>query len=117
MAITTLGLENITDGTSKTLLVGEINYGLQEMTWTDCADRAGSPKWGDHTWAQGYWALSWGHMSAEVPDLYNNSHKYTPPYSASSLSQRSPRWSSVRASGWFGPFLDRLLHPRRSAMR
>jgi prepilin-type N-terminal cleavage/methylation domain-containing protein len=78
----TLGLRNITDGTSKTLLVGEINYGLLDMTWTDCADRAGSPKWGDQMWAQGYWALSWGHMSGEYPDLYNNSQKFNPPYSA-----------------------------------
>ena len=67
-----LGFKHIKDGLSKTLLVGETNYGLRELTWTDCA-KAGSPKWGDMTWAQGYWALSWGHMGARAPSLFNNS--------------------------------------------
>jgi prepilin-type processing-associated H-X9-DG protein len=26
----------------------------------------GQVKWGDQTWAQGYWALSWGHIDWEL---------------------------------------------------
>jgi prepilin-type N-terminal cleavage/methylation domain-containing protein len=77
----TLSLKNITDGTSKTLLVGEINYGLRGMEWNNCADRIGTPKWGDHTWAQGYWIFSWGHMSEEKPHLFNNSNVFDPQFS------------------------------------
>jgi prepilin-type N-terminal cleavage/methylation domain-containing protein len=76
-----LGIKHITDGTTKTLLVGEINYGLQAMLWTDSPALSGSPMWGDQTWAHGYWALAWGHMSARFPDLYNNSTRYIPPNS------------------------------------
>ena len=59
----TLGLQKILDGTSKTLLVGEINYGLDDLVWDEsCPDLAGSPRWGDQTWAEGYWFYSWGHV-------------------------------------------------------
>ena len=80
-----LGLQNILDGTSKTLLVGEVNYGHLGMTWTGCGDLNGTPKFGDQTWANGYWALSWGHMAADRPEyynLYNNIQKFSPPYSS-----------------------------------
>jgi prepilin-type processing-associated H-X9-DG protein len=50
------------DGTSKTLLVGEMNYGLSDWMWDNCAARANQPEWGDQTWADGYWALAWGHI-------------------------------------------------------
>jgi hypothetical protein len=73
-----LGLQHITDGTSKTLLMGEINYSLQSMTWTNCASNIGTTRWGDQTWADGYWAHAWGHMSGELPELYNNSQKFDP---------------------------------------
>ncbi len=77
----TLGMQHITDGTSKTLLVGEINYGLQKMLWTTSPELNGTSKWGDQTWAHGYWALAWGHMAAKFPAVYNNSTEYAPPYS------------------------------------
>jgi hypothetical protein len=76
-----LSFKNITDGSSKTLLAGEINYGLQGMKWTDCPGQVGTPMWGDQKWADGYWALSWGHMSGEKPHLYNNRQTFTPPAS------------------------------------
>jgi prepilin-type N-terminal cleavage/methylation domain-containing protein/prepilin-type processing-associated H-X9-DG protein len=75
-----LGFKNITDGTSKTLLVGEINFGHQKWLWDD-GPSIGTPMWGDQTWANGYWALAWGHMSAADPSLYNNTNKYSPPFS------------------------------------
>ena len=70
----TLNLRHILDGTSKTLLVGEINYGLHKWLWSGCSARNGTQKWGDHAWAQGYWALSWGHMASDSPTLFNNSN-------------------------------------------
>jgi len=77
----TLGMQHITDGISKTLFAGEINYGVQKMIWTDAPGLNGSPKWGDQKWAEGYWALAWGHMGARYPALYNNSSEYAPPQS------------------------------------
>lgn len=57
----TLNFKNFTDGTSKTLLVGETDYGFSNWSW-DCASRADQSMWGDQTWANGYWALAWGHI-------------------------------------------------------
>jgi prepilin-type N-terminal cleavage/methylation domain-containing protein/prepilin-type processing-associated H-X9-DG protein len=76
-----LSLRQITDGSSKTLLVGEINYGLQSMVWNDCPDDLGQPKWGDQTWASGYWGEAFGHMCAERPELYNNNDIFDPNFS------------------------------------
>jgi prepilin-type N-terminal cleavage/methylation domain-containing protein len=70
----TLSMRHIEDGTSKTLLVGESNYGLQKWNWSGCAQFNGSPKWGDQTWALGYSNIGWGHMSSENPELFNNSN-------------------------------------------
>jgi prepilin-type N-terminal cleavage/methylation domain-containing protein len=84
-----LGIQQILDGTSKTLLVGEINYGLAEMIWTSCSQQNGSPKWGDQTWAEGYWALAWGHMAGEKPELYNSS-KFLPPFSSRTFRSDHP---------------------------
>jgi prepilin-type N-terminal cleavage/methylation domain-containing protein len=75
-----LGFKNITDGTSKTLLVGEANFGLQAWRWDD-GPELGAPMWGDQTWAAGYWNLSWGHMAASKPQVYNNSSEYFVPES------------------------------------
>jgi prepilin-type N-terminal cleavage/methylation domain-containing protein/prepilin-type processing-associated H-X9-DG protein len=77
----TLGFQHITDGTTKTLVVGETNFGVQAWAWSGCPDLDGTPKWGDQTWAHGYWALSWGHMAARFPAVYNNSTDYLPPLS------------------------------------
>lgn len=77
-----LSFQHITDGTSKTLLVGEVNYGHESFRWNDCAARRGEPKWGDATWSRGYWFYAWGHMSDELRDLYNNRELFASPYSA-----------------------------------
>ncbi|MEM7312484.1 MAG: DUF1559 domain-containing protein, partial [Planctomycetota bacterium] len=76
-----LAFRHIKDGTSKTLLMGEINYGHEDMLWADCP-KAGTPKWGDTTWANGYWFFAWGHMAGRFPQLYNNSKEYGNQYSA-----------------------------------
>jgi prepilin-type N-terminal cleavage/methylation domain-containing protein len=73
-----LGYKNITDGTSKTLLVGETNFAHEQWLWDDGPD-IGTPMWGDQTWARGYWAFAWGHMSSTMPELYNNTSTYYAP--------------------------------------
>ena len=77
-----LKMQHITDGTSNTLLVGETNYGHQGMTWTGCAAQNGNTRWGDQTWADGYWIRSWGHMGLGYPTLYNNTTTFEKPLSA-----------------------------------
>jgi prepilin-type N-terminal cleavage/methylation domain-containing protein/prepilin-type processing-associated H-X9-DG protein len=79
-----LSTQHITDGTSNTLLVGETNYSHLGWTWSaaECAELAGTVKFGDQTWAEGYWALSWGHMAASFPQAYNNSVEFQKPISA-----------------------------------
>jgi prepilin-type processing-associated H-X9-DG protein len=46
------------DGASKTLLIGEFDYGLADLMWTTC-DRVG-PRYGTAAWAIGYPGMSWG---------------------------------------------------------
>jgi prepilin-type processing-associated H-X9-DG protein len=70
-----LSFRHIKDGTSKTLLLGEINYGHQDMLWAD-GPKSGTPKWGDTTWANGYWYFAWGHMATNYPQLFNNSDSF-----------------------------------------
>jgi prepilin-type N-terminal cleavage/methylation domain-containing protein len=59
-----LDLRHFTDGTSKTFIVGETNYGLIDWKWSasECSSQAGTVKWGDQKWAEGYWAYAWGHI-------------------------------------------------------
>jgi prepilin-type N-terminal cleavage/methylation domain-containing protein len=75
----TLGLKNITDGTSKTLVVGENDYGLDNLIWENCDGLNGSHKGGDQTWANGYWHLALGHInwklfSTTKRGFFNRSH-------------------------------------------
>jgi prepilin-type N-terminal cleavage/methylation domain-containing protein len=76
-----LALRHIRDGASNTIVAGEVNYGHRDFIWTDCPDRNGQPKWGDTTWADGYWYFAWGHMSADFPELFNNSERFASPNS------------------------------------
>ena len=76
-----LGVKHIRDGMSKTLLFGEIDYGHRDFLWTEHGEMNGRPKWGDTTWANGYWFFAWGHMSAEFPQLYNNNDQFLSPHS------------------------------------
>jgi prepilin-type processing-associated H-X9-DG protein len=85
-------MQHITDGASNTLLVGETNYSHQGWVWSggECATLAGTVKFGDQTWAEGYWALSWGHMSASFPQAYNNSVNFQKPISARTFRSDHP---------------------------
>ena len=55
---TTIPKISAKDGASKTLLIGEFDYGLVNLMWTSC-DRAG-PRYGTAAWAVGYPGMSWG---------------------------------------------------------
>jgi type II secretory pathway pseudopilin PulG len=84
-----LDFRHITDGLSRTLLVGEVNYGHRDYTWEEC-DAPDASKWGDQTWAEGYWALAWGHMSGQRPHLYNNSNAFFSPDSKRTFRSDHP---------------------------
>ena len=77
-----LSTKRIRDGMSRTIFAGEVNYGHRDFLWTDCPERNGQSKWGDTTWANGYWFFAWGHMSADFPSLFNNSKLFASPNSA-----------------------------------
>ncbi|MEX0642820.1 MAG: DUF1559 domain-containing protein [Pirellulales bacterium] len=75
----TLGFKNITDGTSKTFLVGENDFGIDNLFWENCASLNGTHKGGDQTWANAYWHTSLGHINWKIYSLskrgsYNRSH-------------------------------------------
>ena len=77
-----LDLGDITDGTSKTFLAGEINYPFGDLEPLPSADSPPTPgSGGAFAWAQGYWILAWGHMATDTPVLFNNSEKRAPPVS------------------------------------
>ncbi|MEM9185792.1 MAG: DUF1559 domain-containing protein [Planctomycetota bacterium] len=72
-----LKLGDILDGTSKTLLMGEINYSFGDEMPVESVDAPLEPgKISAFSWAHGYWAKAWGHMAADFPLLYNR--KETP---------------------------------------
>jgi prepilin-type processing-associated H-X9-DG protein len=86
----TLGMEAFTDGSSNTLLVGETNFGHAGFKWSNCPGVNGQSRWGDQTWAHGYWALAWGHMAASFPEMYNNTTVYAHPDSARTFRSDHP---------------------------
>jgi prepilin-type N-terminal cleavage/methylation domain-containing protein len=68
-----LGFKHIEDGTAKTTVVGESDYGLREYLWDKCPDANGTARWGDQTWANGYWFDAWGHISWGIYKLTGRS--------------------------------------------
>lgn len=73
-----LSIQHITDGTTSTIFVGETNYSNSAWKWSagDCSGMGNTIKWGEHAWAEGYWALSWGNMASDIPEIFNNSTIY-----------------------------------------
>jgi prepilin-type processing-associated H-X9-DG protein len=99
----TLSPKHISDGLSNTLLVGETNYGHRKWLWAGCPGHNGTTKWGDQTWAMGYWNAAWGYMGTDVPTLFNNSNEF--------LSTESPRiFRSDHPDGVQFAFLDGSVH-------
>ena len=65
----TLGLEEFTDGTSKTLCVGEINYAFGQDDRLPTAGGSTAPGVAQgFAWALSYWAAAFGHMSLDSYD-------------------------------------------------
>jgi prepilin-type N-terminal cleavage/methylation domain-containing protein/prepilin-type processing-associated H-X9-DG protein len=60
-----LPLSKIADGTTNTFLIGENSYNLPGLIWSEAP---GAEKWGDHTWANGYWAYAWGTIQWNLYD-------------------------------------------------
>ncbi|MCA9258475.1 MAG: DUF1559 domain-containing protein [Planctomycetales bacterium] len=54
--------EDVKDGTSHTIMVGELNYQMEDYTWTasatSCPARAGEVRWGAARWGVGYPGIS-----------------------------------------------------------
>ncbi|MEZ6046186.1 MAG: DUF1559 domain-containing protein [Planctomycetaceae bacterium] len=54
--------DDIKDGTSHTIMVGELNYQMEDYTWTasssSCPARAGEIRWGAARWGVGYPGVS-----------------------------------------------------------
>ena len=86
-----LSLRNIVDGTSKTLLIGEINYAFDAREPMLSIDQPLTPNvGGGFAWAQGYWLLAWGHMTSTAPDLFNNNSQYAHPVSTRTFRSDHP---------------------------
>jgi len=64
-----LDFRNFIDGASNTLLIGEINYGFRDLQWSGCGG-GNAIKWGDQKWAEGYWALAWGHIDWQLYEQF-----------------------------------------------
>ena len=66
---TTIPKISAADGGSKTLLAGEMDYGLKnyfgEAPWLACKP-PGTPKWGVTRWASGYAGVTWGSAAAPL---------------------------------------------------
>ena len=56
--VTTIPKISSADGSGKTLLLGEMNYGLSNYLWSGCKP-SGSVKWGETRWAVGYPGVTW----------------------------------------------------------
>ena len=78
-----LALKHIADGTSRTVLAGEINYAFPSQepppTLQGVVTRGARSAF---AWAEGYWLQAWGHMAATTPQAFNNNTQYLNPISS-----------------------------------
>ena len=99
-----LQLRSITDGTSNTLLAGEINYAFDEQQLQPSATGASTPNaLTSFAWAQGYPDLAWGHMATTTPQFFNNNRELRHPINT--LTYRSDHPGGVNFV-----FLDTSVH-------
>lgn len=78
---TSIGKITSADGTSKTLLVGEMNYGLKNYMWSGGCKPSNTVKWGETRWAVGYPGITWGSSKGALNTTeVNPSLPYDPAY-------------------------------------
>lgn len=113
-----LGLKDIVDGTSSTLLIGEINYPFGDAEPLPSIDSPPAPgQGGGFAWAQGYWILAWGHMAGEAPRLFANNTTMAPPISRRTFRSDHPRGVNFVMLDGSVRFLDDQSDPEvRSAL-
>ena len=63
---TTIAKISAADGTSKTLLVGEMNFALRDLFWTLPCKPANTLKGGETRWAVAYPMVTWGSTAAPL---------------------------------------------------
>ncbi|WP_231993614.1 DUF1559 family PulG-like putative transporter [Pseudobythopirellula maris] len=105
-----LDLAKITDGTSKTLLAGEINYAYEPYESAPGLTPAKAGTLYTFAWAEGYPNLAWGQMATLAPqysdvDLFNNSQLSEEEYKSVS-SQATRTYRSDHPGGVNFVFLD-----------
>lgn len=62
------------DGTSQTLMVGELDYGLRDFVYLTCIDKLNQVRGGTTIWGTGYAGYSW----ASTFGVYNSDHIVIP---------------------------------------
>ena len=96
-AVDVTQLKTITDGTSQTLLIGELDYGLQNYNWGACKNR--DVRWGIARWGGGYPGVSIGATSGK----YNSNRLIS---GVSDLPKRSCQRRFLCDGGRFGAFRE-----------
>jgi prepilin-type processing-associated H-X9-DG protein len=73
--VTTMPKISAADGTSKTLLIGEMNYGLSNYFWSSCK-APNTVKGGETRWAVGYYGITWGSAAAPLNSNFQETVVY-----------------------------------------
>ncbi len=74
--ITTIGKISNADGSSRTFLVGEMDYGLLDYYWETCHGTA-TVRGGATRWAVGYAGVTWGSTAGAINSEYEGPKLYT----------------------------------------
>lgn len=85
---TSVGIISNLDGASNTLMVGELDYGLQNFLFNSCAEKYGQIRGGTTIWGTGYAGYSW----ASTAGVYNSDKVLTHGATGSNLE-----WATFRS--------------------
>ena len=73
---TTIAKISAADGTSKTFLAGEMNYGLKDYYWTAPCKPLGTFKGGETRWAVAYPGVTWGSTAGPINSDSQGAQQY-----------------------------------------
>jgi prepilin-type N-terminal cleavage/methylation domain-containing protein/prepilin-type processing-associated H-X9-DG protein len=73
--VTTISKIGGADGSSKTLMLGEMNYGLEDLTWGACRPTS-TNKFGQTRWAAGYPSVTWGSAAGALNSKQGGTRHY-----------------------------------------